>query len=301
MSENQPRLLVNPPKGLRRNITGLEPVLAERGRIKTGARGDKAPKHFQHFVITTMARNKDDYNNFVRDTALHKLLSERGCGDPLTEIPVRLLFNEVDLNLTTGYGVWEPKLKTWWCRGDGESAQRLNGQSRDWIECPCPLLGNKCKIQGRLRVVIDGAPGLGGVWTYITTSWHSVRAISASLTQLYIWTSGHMAGIPLQLVMRPKSVNVEGVATTIQVVNIEYRGDMEQLRLEAFNAAKLQIGYEKQLLQLEKELGAADVEIVPSEDGDEFYPDKPAPPPPLAQPDGPVPASDATDEESSPF
>jgi len=301
MSENQPRLLVNPPKGLRRNINGLEPELAERGRIKTGARGpNKAPVRFDHFVITTMARSKED-GNFIRDEALHKLLAERGYGDPLREIPFRLIFNEVNLNFTTGYGVWEPKLKTWWCRGDGESARRINKESHDWIECPCDLLGKTCKIQGRLRGTIDGASGLGGVWTYITTSWNSVRAIAASLAQLYIWTSGHIAGIPLLLVMRSKTVNVNGITATIQVVNVEYRGDMEQLRLEAFNAAKLQIGYEKQLLQLEKELGAADAEIVPSEDGDEFYPDKPAAPPPLAQPDGPVPASDATDEESSPF
>jgi hypothetical protein len=283
MPENESKPLTTPPKKLSRNIINMEPELAERGRIKTGARGPSHPVRFEHFVITTMTRGKD--GNFERDEALHELLTERGCGNPLTQIPVRLLFNErpgeASLNLATGYGVWEPKLKTWWCRGDGESAQRLDGQARrTWVTCPCyrndpsydSTAKDKCKIQGKLRVIIDGAQGLGGVWTYITTSWNSTRAIAASLAQLTMWTGGHVAGIPLWLVMRPKTVNVNGVAAPIQVVNLEYQGDVDQLRLAAFEATKLQVGYERELADLEKQI-AHDEEIVPAEDAPEFYPD----------------------------
>lgn len=268
-----------PERRLKRNIVGLEAELAERGRIKIGERGDKYPRHFDYFVITTMVRGKDNNNNFVKDEELHKALAEKGFPEPLTAIPVRLLFNESpdrpSLNFSSGYGVWDQAKKTWWCNGDGESAQRLQDTGElTWINCPCPLLGDKCKIKSRLRVVIDGAPTLGGVWTFMCASWNSTRAITAALRDLCMWTGGHIAGLPLRLVTRPKTVYPKNAPPSrISVVSLEFAGDMEQLRIEATKAMQLQVGYEKQLAEFEKQISEADEEIIPAEDAPEFYPE----------------------------
>lgn len=268
---------------LSRNIKNMDIELAERGRIKAGGKGEirksrdgnsyQLPVRYEQFVITTMVRGAD--NNFVRDEALHKALVERGFEEPLTVIPVRLLFNDPHLNFSSGYGIWDAKRGAWYCRGDGEQAQRLQDTGElTWIDCTCSFLGKQCKIQSKLRVTIDGASGLGGIWTFISTSWNSTRAIAASLAQLSMWTGGHVAGLPLRLVMRPKTVYPKGApASTIQVVSLEFAGDMDQLLVEATKAMQLQVGYEKRLAELEKQILEADKEIIPAEDADEFYPE----------------------------
>lgn len=316
---------------LARNIVGLNPELAERGRIKIGGKGQQMPSklggtyqqpvRYDHFVITSMTRGAD--GNFLKDEVLHRALSEKGFTEPLTAIPFRLLFNDPSLNFSSGYGIWDQSKKAWWCNGDGESAQRLQDDSGEltWIDCPCALLGDRCKIKSRLRGIIDEAPGLGGIWTFMCASWNSTRAIAASLAQLTMLTRGHIAGLPLRLVMRPKTVYPKKApASVIQVVSLEFPGDMDQLLAEAAKAMQLQVGYEKKLAEWEKQLANDTEDIIPDEDAEEFYPAQPEPeirrrakqseqsqqseqseqPPPLATPTSlsSAPESEPNDDDS---
>lgn len=228
----------------RQMVVDLRPQLTERGKIKIGRLGDKrmskssnewqAPIKLDHFTVTTLVRGAD--NNFVRDEQVHKTI-----GDRPTEIPIRLMFDDIALNMQTRYVAF--KGKSVWCQGDGEKAVR-DGQDR---ACPCPnrergfqasTHNPVCKINGRLQVMVDNAESVGGVWVFRTTSWNSVQGLVSSMMLIQQITAGRLAGVPLVLTVQPKKGHDDQQRpVTIYVVGIEYRGTIESLRDRAYQAA----------------------------------------------------------------
>src|SRR5205085_4390887 len=106
--------------------------------------------------------------NFLTDRAFH----ERH-GDRPTEIPVRLLYDELELNFPTRYACFLGR--TLWCSGDGETAVRLSDSpprnraeleqlrpAPREVQCTChrqdPAYDgrDKCKMNGHLSVIIEG-------------------------------------------------------------------------------------------------------------------------------------------------
>jgi hypothetical protein len=233
------------------SIKGLVPQLPERGKIKIGTKGAKKksqggsefqqPQKLDHFVITTMERGEDD--NLVRDEEMHEKY-----GDKPTELPIRLLYDDPELNFISRYAAY--KGRTLWCSGDGEWAHRLtqNGEYRK-IECTCPLADPaytpkageppRCKMNGSLSVLIDGASGLGGVWKFRTTSYNSINNIMSSMMFFRQITGGILANIPLKLKVSPKNaVNpADQKPVLIYVVTLEYGGDSEALQSAAHQIA----------------------------------------------------------------
>ena len=269
-------------------VKNLRPGLTEVGKIKIGQKGRviqsrngnefQPPQKLDHFVITTLHRGADD--NFLRDDGIHKRL-----GDKPTEIPVRLLFNDPWMNFRTQYvAFWG---KTRFCTGDGETAQRLqkDGTLRE-LACPCERLdpgfdqNGKCKINGTLSVIIDGAEVVGGVWNLRTTSINTCQGIASSLAMLATVTSGNIAGVPLMLTIRPKAAQTpDGKATTIYVVGLEFRGSIEDLRGHAEKRALADATFGRRMLQIEEMASVAlDAPIVSDEEAidviQEFYPEE---------------------------
>ena len=267
-------------------VKNLRPVLAERGKIKIGRKGDvrtsakgnqfQPPQKLDHFVVTTMERGSDE--NFVRDESLHRII-----GDKPTEIPIRLLFDDIAMNMQTRYVAFQGR--TIWCQGDGETAER-GGETR---ACPCPNLargydgkgsGPVCKINGRLQVIIDNAEGVGGVWVFRTTSWNSVQGLISSMALIANVTGGRLAGVPLVLTVRPKqATDPDGRQQTVYVVGIEYRGSIDELRERAYQAA-LQDAQQGERLRHVHEAAARMIAapvVSPDEETDvaeEYYPDE---------------------------
>jgi hypothetical protein len=233
-------------------IKNLAPRLPERGKVKIGAKGKmvtsrqgnefQPPVKLDHFRITTLERGPD--GNFLRDEEFHRRFGEKP-----TEIPVRLLYDEPGLNFPTRYACFIGR--TLWCSGDGEFATRLSPnapRSRKELEelrpaphevkCPCfrqdPAYQgrDKCKINGNLSVIIEGASGLGGVWNFRTTSYNSVIGLLSSMTFIRQVTGGPLANIPLKLRLQPKQATAptDGSQVLIYVVGIEYTGDVAQLQ-----------------------------------------------------------------------
>lgn len=249
--------LSSPPTEMSTNIIGLAPTLTERGRVKIGAKGERAPVRFNHFLITTSVRGADD--NFIKDEALHQKL-EATYGKEPKAIPIRFLSNDIDLIFQSNYGSY-PKGKLF-CRGDGRSALRnISETEQAYVTCPCVRLNydydatDKCKFNGRLNFIIEGAQGLGGIWTFRTASRNSVEAIQGSLALMVGLTQGQLANVPFHLVVHPKTTRTPaGVRSTIQVVSIEWRGDAKQLLIEAFEAQKMTIVHRESVLQLESRM-----------------------------------------------
>lgn len=228
-------------------IKNLSPALGERGKIKVGRKGQmmrsKAGNDFQppvkldHFLITTMQRGPDD--NFIRDEEIHASL-----GPKPTEIPVRLLYDDIGLNFQCRYTCYKGRQR--WCVGDGETAARIIAANKtQQVTCPCERQApdyqgpEKCKINGCLSVIIDGAATVGGVWRFRTTSFNSTMAILSSLSLIKSVTGGPLAGIPLFMTLTPKTVAnpVDGKSQTIHVAGLEYRGGIDELRAIGYDVA----------------------------------------------------------------
>lgn len=224
------------------SIKNLVPGLVERGKIKIGIKGKwvksqgpqgrefQIPQKLDHFVVTSMLRDPKT-NNFMLDNQIMEMLG----ADP-TEIPIRLLYDDIELNFQTRYGCYVGNQL--FCYGDGETAQELKQDgSRAAVSCTCerqdPLYGkrDKCKVNGTLSVIIDRADVVGGVWKFRTTSFNSVVNLLGSLT-LIKRIAGCLAGLPLNMTLAPKTVAnpINQKMQTVYVVGVEFRGTVQKLR-----------------------------------------------------------------------
>lgn len=266
-------------------IKGLTPQLAERGKIKIGGLGDerkkqgsqetyKLPVKYDYILITTMQR--DQAGRLMPDTELMDRIIKNQGVQKLTEIPVRLLYDDIDLNFPTRYSCY--KGNRCWCTGDGEKAQRLGeGRIEDKsvspgfrqaganeygeVPCPCERLEaayaqkDKCKPMGTLQVLLEGVDRVGGVWRFRTTSWNTVNAILSSLVLIKTITGGILSGIPLHLVLSPKTVTVptSGQSQVVYIMSLEYRGQEEKLADLGYDIAKRRIEHRIKMESMEAE------------------------------------------------
>jgi len=272
-------------------IKNLVPRLAERGKIKIGEKGEiktsqqgkqfAQPKKLDHFLVTTMQR--DAAGRMLPDLELMRKLAPQG--GKLKELPVMLLYNDPDINFQTRYACYTGNRL--WCCGDGEGAQRL-GEDGKYLAVPCPCLRleanyagkDKCKPNGTLQVLLQGVDRIGGVWKFRTTSWNSVHSIMSSLKLIQAITGGVLAGIPLKLVLSPKTVTIPGTGQNmiVYVVSLEFPGTEQELAKIGYDIAKRRADHRAKMDQIEAEARKAleHLEETPEEMREvqeEFYPE----------------------------
>ncbi|MBW1953857.1 MAG: hypothetical protein JRI66_12390, partial [Deltaproteobacteria bacterium] len=222
----------------------------------------------------------------------------------------RLLYDDIDLNFPTRYACY--KGSRCWCSGDGETAQRLTGENGKYQEVPCPCERvdpyyqgqDRCKILGTLQVLIEGTDRIGGVWKFRTTSWNTVNAILSSMALIKTITGGPLAGIPLYLVLSPKTVTVPttGQNMVVYVVSLEYRGTEESLAELGYQIARRRIEHQVKMEAIEAEARRLLVPLQaepPEEQAEvaqEFYPETAADGEAQAEPSQADPARDAPGE-----
>ena len=272
--------------GRSRIIKNLAPSLTERGKIKIGEKGKmitsqggakfQLPKKLEYFKVVSLYRGED--GNYINDMAVHDMF-----GDKPTELPVRLLFDDIELNFQCRYSCFKGKQQ--WCSGDGEYGWRIeNGETKAY-PCPCHRQDpaytgkDKCKINSCLSVLIDGVETIGGVWKFRTTSYNSTVGLLSSLTLIKQVTGGPLAGIPLTLYISPKTVisPADGKVQTIYIVGLEYKGSFENLQELGYTHA---LDRQKHMIRMEdiednarKLLQAGDT-IVDEDVVEEFYPEQ---------------------------
>lgn len=126
----------------------------------------------------------------------------------LRSIPVRMLFNDPDLNLRADYCMFDRTTARPLCVGDGQSCKRVTDQGMEVLECPgpdtCRFGVGGCKPYGRLNVSIGDSDELGS-FVFRTTGFNSIRTLAARLQYFAAVSGGHLACMPLELKLRGKS------------------------------------------------------------------------------------------------
>jgi hypothetical protein len=183
-----------------------------------------------------------------------KELEERN--NALRRILVTLPFDDPDENLVTSLSVYDREGCR--CRGDNETAEWVDPRTGEVtkVACPCNMLqlrlgdddevdrrpehemakrgmtpneknGFLCKANGVLRVKIEQARTIGGVYLFRTTSMNSIRQLLDSMNSIRDLTGGTLAGYPLNLIVEPKRVRTapNKPPQIVHIVNLIFKAD----------------------------------------------------------------------------
>ncbi|WP_404303087.1 hydrolase or metal-binding protein [Alicycliphilus denitrificans] len=181
------------------------------GRISIGRvvekNGKRLPEKDDEFSITSQVQSKDGWVNHPVDEQLRKDANAK-----LRSIPVRLLFDDPDLNFRASYSLFDRNTGRPMCVGNGESCKRATASGMQVAECPSPdfcelAIGGNCKPYGRLNVRIGDDDELGS-FVFRTTGFNSIRTLSARLRYFQAVSGGLLATLPLELRLRGKSTTL---------------------------------------------------------------------------------------------
>lgn len=190
-------------------IKGLAITPPILGRISIGRmiekNGKRLPEKDDQFTITSQIQSKEGWVKHPLDDQLRANTPNQ----KLRSIPVRMIFNDPDLNLRAEYTLFDRQTGRPVCVGNGETCQRLTNQGVEQLPCPspdlCPLAqGGNCKPYGRLHVNLDESDEFG-TFIFRTTGFNSIRTLAARLSYYHAASNGLLSCLPLQLILRGKS------------------------------------------------------------------------------------------------
>ncbi|MCU4323396.1 recombination directionality factor [Acinetobacter schindleri] len=190
-------------------IKGLAITPPILGRISIGRmiekNGKRLPEKDDQFTITSQIQSKEGWVKHPLDDQLRA----NAPNQKLRSIPVRMIFNDPDLNLRAEYTLFDRQTGRPVCVGNGETCQRLTNQGVEQHPCPspdlCPLAqGGNCKPYGRLHVNLDESDEFG-TFIFRTTGFNSIRTLAARLSYYHAASNGLLSCLPLQLILRGKS------------------------------------------------------------------------------------------------
>lgn len=208
-------------------IKGLAITPPILGRISIGKvvekNGKRLPEKDDQFTITSQIQNKD--SGWVKHP-LDEQLRAKAPNQKLRTIPVRMIFNDPELNLRAEYSLFDRQTGRPVCVGNGETCQRLTNQGVEHHPCPSPDLcrlaqGGNCKPYGRLHVNLDESDELG-TFIFRTTGFNSIRTLAARLSYYHAASNGLLSCLPLQLTLRGKSTT-QSYRTPVYYVDLTLR------------------------------------------------------------------------------
>lgn len=253
------------------------------GRISIGKvvekNGHRLPEKDDEFTVTSQVQNKDGWVNHPIDATLRKTSDAK-----LRSIPVRLLFNNPDLNLRANYSLFDRKTGRPLCVGNGETCRRSTLAGIETLPCPSPqgcelAVGGNCKPCGRLNVRIGDEDELGS-FLFRTTGYNSIRTLSTRLKYFHAVSGGLLSTLPLELRLRGKSTT-QSHRAPIYYVDLTVRSGMALA--EAIAGARADdehrkgAGFDQMALEDAARLGFANGAFEESEEEgadlvEEFYP-----------------------------
>ncbi|MFX8859912.1 hydrolase or metal-binding protein [Acinetobacter baumannii] len=207
-------------------INGLAITPPVLGRISIGKivekNGKRVPEKDDQFTITSQIQNKDGWVKHPLDEQLRA----KAQNQKLRAIPVRMIFNDPELNLRAEYSLFDRQTGRLICSGNGETCQRLGQNGVEQHPCPspnlCPLAqGGQCKPYGQLYVNLDESDELGS-FIFRTTGFNSIRTLAARLRYYHAASGDLLSCLPLQLTLRGKSTT-QSYRTPIYYVDLTLR------------------------------------------------------------------------------
>lgn len=264
-------------------IKGLAITPPILGRISIGKvvekNGKRLPEKDDQFTITSQVQTKDGWVNHPLDEELRK----QAPNGKIRSIPVRMLFNDPDLNLRAEYSMFDRQNGRPLCVGNGETCKRYTESGIESLPCPspdhCPLAkGGQCKPYGRLNVKIGDDDELG-TFIFRTTGYNSIRSLAARLSYYQAVSGNLLSCLPLQLRIRGKSTT-QSHRSAIYYVDLTVREDssLEQSIVEAkrLDDQRKQSCYDQEALDQAARLGFGNAAFEFSEDEipallEEFY------------------------------
>lgn len=252
------------------------------GRIAIGKivlkDGKRLPEKDDEFTVTSQVQNPGGWVNHPIDAALRKDASTK-----LRSIPVRLLFDDPDLNLRASYSLFDRTTGRPLCVGNGETCRRSTASGMQTLPCPSPQAcelarGGNCKPYGRLNVRIGDDDELGS-FVFRTTGFNSIRTLATRLKYFHAVSGGLLSTLSLELRLRGKSTT-QSHRSAIYYVDLTVRSGMTMN--EAISAARLQsaerhvLGFDQAALDVAARQGFSQGEFEESEEEsvavvDEFY------------------------------
>lgn len=253
------------------------------GRISIGKviekNGKRLPEKDDQFTLTSQVQSKDGWLLHPHDEALRKAQNGK-----IRSIPIRLLFNEPDLNFRADYSCFDRQTGRPLCVGNGETCKRYAEEGIKSLPCPspdtCPMAkGGNCKPYGRLNVLVGDDDPFGS-FVFRTTGFNSIRTIAARLQYFQAVSGNRLACLPLELRLRGKSTR-QSHGSPIYYVDITVRSSLsvEDALAEAkrIAASRLEAGFDQTALDNAARLGLSNGAFEDSEeDGgsvvEEFFP-----------------------------
>jgi hypothetical protein len=211
------------------------------GRIAIGKvvvkDGKRLPEKDDQFTITSQLQNKDGWIAHPFDESLRQVQ-----GGKIRSIPIRLLFNEPELNFRSEYSLFDRSNGRPVCVGNGELCRRRTDEGIVSLPCPSPdgcLLakGGACKPFGRLNVIIGDDDPLGS-FIFRTTGFNSIRTLAARLQYFKAISGNRLSCMALELKLRGKSTR-QSHGTAIFYVDITLRNN-QRIEDAIFEAKQLE-------------------------------------------------------------
>ncbi|WP_454824471.1 recombination directionality factor [Paraburkholderia xenovorans] len=254
------------------------------GRIAIGRvvekNGKRLPEKDDFFTITSQMQHASGWLLHPLNESLRKANTGK-----LRSIPVRMLFNDPDLNLRAEYSLFDRKTGRPVCVGNGETCRRVGDGGITSMGCPTPdgcAFGEAggCKPYGRLNVTIGDEDELGS-FIFRTTSFNSIRTLSARLQYFSAVSGGLLACLPLELKLRGKSTT-QSFRTAIYYVDLGVRAasSLEEAIVQAreLDTRRRAAGFDQAALDAAARAGFANGAFEDSPDeraaiAEEFYPE----------------------------
>lgn len=254
------------------------------GRISIGRvvekNGKRLPEKDDQFTITSQVHGKDGWLAHPLNEALR-----REQGEKLRSIPVRLLFDDPELNFRADYCYFDRATGRPLCVGNGERCRRsVDGEMKS-LPCPspqaCALAKNgACKPYGRLNVLIGDDDPLG-TFIFRTTGFNSIRTLTTRLHYLQAISGNRLSCLPLELRLRGKSTR-QSMGTPIYYVDLTLRSDLTLqetlVQTQKCAESRKMAGFEQAMLENVARAGLLAGDFEDSEDeglevAEEFYPE----------------------------
>lgn len=267
-------------------LKGLSITPPVVGRISIGRvverNGKRLPEKDDAFTLTTQVQQRGEWMLHPLNETLRKAAPGK-----LRAIPVRMLFDDPDLNLRAEYTLFDRDTGRPVCVGNGETCRRVgaDGNGIESLSCASPdgcTFGQQggCKPYGRLNVLVGDGEDMDS-FIFRTTSFNSIRTLAARLHYFRAVSGNLLACLPLGLKLRGKSTT-QSYRSPIYYVDLGMRSGstLEDALVQAkeLDARRRAAGFDQAALDAAARLGFANGAFEDSPDeraavAEEFYPE----------------------------